>query len=93
MIRSKMMLLAFGALSLTGVSAMAATKTSHHQAKTNKPAMVAQAEGGEAAKPADEGKTDTKTEAKKAKKSKASKKAKAAGAEAAPAPTPAPETK
>ena len=88
MIRTKMMMLAFGALSLTGVSAMAATKTSHHQTKTNTAAVVAQAEGGDAAKPADEGKTD-----KKAKKSKSSKKAKdkAAGGEAAPAP--APETK
>jgi|GEM_PF-3425149 len=90
MIRTKMMMLAFGALSLTGVSAMAATKTSHHQTKTNTAAVVAQAEGGDAAKPADEGKTDMKTE-KKAKKSKASKKAKAGSETAAPAP--APETK
>ena len=86
MIRTKMMMLAFGALSLTGVSAMAATKTAHHMTKTNNAAVVAQAEGGDAAKPADEGKTDTK----KAKKSKGAKKAKA-GSEAAPAP--APETK
>lgn len=86
MIRTKMMMLAFGALSLTGVSAMAATKTAHHMTKTNKAAVVAQAEGGDAAKPADEGKTDGK----KMKKSKGSKKAKA-GSEAAPAP--APETK
>lgn len=87
MIRTKMMMLAFGALSLTGVSAMAATKTSHHQTKMNTAAVVAQAEGGDAAKPADEGKTE-----KKAKKSKGSKKAKdKAGSEAAPAP--APETK
>ena len=90
MIRTKMMMLAFGALSLTGVSAMAATKTAHHMAKTNKAAVVAQAEGGDAAKPADERKTDSKTDAKKAKKSKGAKKAKA-GSEAAPAP--APETK
>jgi hypothetical protein len=89
MIRTKMMMLAFGALSLTGVSAMASTKASHHQTKTNTAAVVAQAEGGDAAKPADEGKGDSKTD-KKAKKSKASKKAKA-GSEAAPAP--APETK
>jgi len=86
MIRTKMMMLAFGALSLTGVSAMAATKTAHHMAKTNKAAVVAQAEGGDAAKPADEAKTDMK----KAKKSKGAKKAKA-GSETAPAP--APETK
>ena len=86
MIRTKMMMLAFGALSLTGESAMAATKTAHHMTKTNNAAVVAQAEGGDAAKPADEGKTDTK----KAKKSKGAKKAKA-GSEAAPAP--APETK
>jgi len=85
MIRTKMMMLAFGVLSLTGVSAMAATKTTHHVAKTNKAAVVAQAEGGDAAKPADEGK-----DMKKAKKAKG-KKAKAAGGEAAPAP--APETK
>jgi len=86
MIRTKMMMLAFGVLSLTGVSAMAATKTTHHVAKTNKAAVVAQAEGGDAAKPADEGK-----DMKKAKKAKGGKKAKAAGGEAAPAP--APETK
>jgi membrane-associated protease RseP (regulator of RpoE activity) len=85
MIRTKMMMLAFGALSLSGVSAMAATKTSHHQTKTNTAAVVAQAEGGDAAKPADETKAD-----KKAKKSKA-KKAKAGSESAAPAP--APETK
>lgn len=82
MIRTKMMMLAFGALSLTGVSAMAATKAAHHQTKTNTAAVVAQAEGGDAAKPADE--------AKKSKKAKG-KKSKAAGSEAAPAP--APETK
>jgi len=87
MIRTKMMMLAFGVLSLTGVSAMAATKTTHHHvAQTNKTAVVAQAEGGDAAKPADEGK-----DMKKAKKAKGGKKAKAAGSEAAPAP--APETK
>ena len=84
MIRTKMMMLAFGVLSLTGVSAMAATKTTHHVAKTNKAAVVAQAEGGDAAKPADEGK-DGK-DMKKAKKAKGGKKAKAAGGEAAPAP-------
>ena len=86
MLRTKMVMLAFGALSLTVGSAMAATKASHHQTKTNTAAVVAQAEGGDAAKPADEGKTDSKME-KKAKKSKSSKKAKGeAKGEAAPAP-------
>lgn len=93
MIRTKMTMFAFGVLALSGVSAMAATKTTHRATKTSHQqmtaAVTAPAEGapatGDAAKPADEGKEAGK-KAKKAKGHKA--KDKAAGGEAAPAPTP-----
>jgi hypothetical protein len=80
MIRTKMTVLAIGFLALSGVSAMAATKASHHQVKAavTAPAEGAPAAGGDATKPA---------EPKKAKKSHKAKD-KAAGGESAPAPTP-----
>jgi hypothetical protein len=82
-----MTMLAVGFFTLSGVSAMAASKASHHQAKT---AVVAQAEGGapagDAAKPA------KKSKSKKSKVTKDGAKDKAPASETA-APAPAPDKK
>ena len=83
MIRTTMTMLALGFLTVSGASAMAATKTSHHQVK---PAIAAATEG---AAPAGGEETKAAKEPKKASKPKhASKKDKAGSTEAPSAPAP-----
>jgi hypothetical protein len=87
MIRTTMTMLALGFLAVSDVSAMAATKASHHM----KPVAVAANEGaapaGDEAKPATA--KETTKDSKKAHKAKAGAKgAKGAGSDAAGAPAP-----
>jgi hypothetical protein len=88
MIRTTMTMLALGFLAVSDVSAMAATKATHHPMKiAAKTAVVAQAEGaapsGDAAKPA--------KEPKKGHRAKGGGKAKAKAAGGEMPSTPAPE--
>jgi hypothetical protein len=90
MIRTTMTMLALGFLAVSDVSAMAATKASHHM----KPVAVAANEG--AAPAGDEAKPATTKETKKAHKAKAgakgaAKQDKGTDAAGAPAPEAAPQ--